>query len=181
MAPRCLTLLVSALLLIPASAQADFTETPIYDFTGEPSCVAPTGAPGEVAIGSTSGVRFLQATRTGFAPAGEVKAGEGFICGSVVARPSGAGVIAGAQFYGDSVAAVVRDPGGTWSAPIPVASRDGWQLVEADEAGAVGSIASPFPGAEAGLPVIALGGGMFLASFGGAQVFRGEAEFLCRL
>ena len=34
-ARRCLTLLLSALLLAPASAQADFAETPIYDFKGE--------------------------------------------------------------------------------------------------------------------------------------------------
>ena len=110
-ARRCLTLLVSALLLAPASAQADFSETPIYDFKGEPSCLAPTGAPGEVAIGTTHGARLLQATRAGLVPAGEVKAGEGFTCGTIVARPSGAGVIAGTQYYGDSVVAVVRDPG----------------------------------------------------------------------
>lgn len=127
MARRCLMLLASALLLAPASAHADFSETPTYDFTGEPSCMAPTGAPGEVAIGSTSGARFLQATRTGFVPAGEIKAGEGFSCGSIASRPSGAGVIAGTQFYGDSVVAVVRDPGGTWGTPVAVASRDGWQ------------------------------------------------------
>jgi hypothetical protein len=88
--------------------------------------VAPTGAPGEVAIGSTSGARFLQATRTGFVAAGEVKAGEGFTCGGVISRPNGAGVIAGTQYYGDEVVAVVRDPGGTWSAPIAVAQRAGW-------------------------------------------------------
>jgi hypothetical protein len=121
-----LTLLVSALLIAPASAHADFTEIPTYDFTGEPSCVAPTGAPGEVAIGSTSGARFLQATRTGFTQTAEVKAGEGFTCGAVVSRPNGAGVIAGTQYYGDSVVAVVRDPGGAWSAPVHVASREGW-------------------------------------------------------
>ena len=126
MARRCLPLFLSALLLAPASAHADFAETPTYGFTGEPSCVAPTGAPGEVAIGSSSGASFLQATRTGYAPAGEVKAGEGFTCGTVVSRPSGAGVIAGTQYYGDSVVAVVRDPGGTWSAPISVAQREGW-------------------------------------------------------
>lgn len=126
MARRCLMLLASALLLAPASAHADFTETPTYDFTGEPSCMAPTGAPGEVAIGSTSGARFLQATRAGFVPAGEIKAGEGFSCGAIASRPSGAGVIAGTQFYGDSVVAVVRDPGGTWGEPVSVAAREGW-------------------------------------------------------
>ena len=125
-ARRCLTLLLSALLLAPASAQADFTETPTYDFKGEPSCLAPTGPPGEVAIGTTTGARLLQATRAGFVPAGEVKAGEGFTCGSIVARPSGAGVIAGTKYYGDSVVAVVRDPGGTWSEPLSVATREGW-------------------------------------------------------
>ena len=125
-ARRCLTLLLSALLLAPASAQADFAETPIYDFKGEPSCLAPTGAPGEVAIGNSNGARLLQATRAGFVPAGDVKAGEGFTCGSIVARPSGAGVIAGTQYYGDSVVAVVRDPGGAWSEPLSIAAREGW-------------------------------------------------------
>ena len=125
-ARRCLTLLLSALLLAPASAQADFSETPIYDFKGEPSCLAPTGAPGEVAIGNSHGARLLQATRAGFVPAGDVKAGEGFTCGSIVARPSGAGVIAGTQYYGDSVVAVVRDPGGAWSEPLSIAAREGW-------------------------------------------------------
>src|SRR5262245_33202629 len=110
MARSCLTLLISALLVAPASAQADFTETPTYDFLGETSCVAPTGLPGEVAIGSTSGARFLQAAKTGFTLAGEVKAGEGFECGAIVGRPSGAAVIAGTQYNGDSVVAVVRDP-----------------------------------------------------------------------
>ena len=125
-ARRCSTLVLSAVLLAPASAQADFAETPIYDFKGEPSCLAPTGAPGEVAIGNSNGARLLQATRAGFVPAGEVKAGEGFTCGSIVARPSGAGVIAGTQYYGDSVVAVVRDPGGAWSEPLSIAAREGW-------------------------------------------------------
>ncbi|MDA0183497.1 hypothetical protein OJ997_24525 [Solirubrobacter phytolaccae] len=124
---RRLSLLISAaLLLVPASAEASFTEAPAYDFVGEPSCLNATGLPGEVAIGSKSGARFLQATRTGFVAAGEVKAGEGFDCSTIEARPSGAGVIAGTQFNGDSVVAVVRDPGGAWSAPLTVAAREGW-------------------------------------------------------
>lgn len=124
---RRLSLLLSALLLAaPASAHADFTETPTYDFLGETRCVAPTGLSGEVAIGSASGARFLQATRGGFAVSAEVKAGEDFRCGTISGRPSGAGLIAGTQYGGDSVVAVVRDPGGAWSAPLPVAAREGW-------------------------------------------------------
>ena len=82
-ARRCLTLLVSALLVAPASAHADFSETPTYDFTGEPSCLAPTGAPGEVAIGATPrrAPAAGHARRVG-AQAGEVKAGEGFSRGA---------------------------------------------------------------------------------------------------
>lgn len=126
MAPRCLTLLLSALLLAPASAQAAFTETPALDVTGETSCLAPTGLPGEVAIGSTAGARFLQASRTGLAQTAEIKLGEGFTCGTIVGRPSGAGLIAGTIHYDDSVVAAVRDPGGAWSAPLAVAAREGW-------------------------------------------------------
>lgn len=124
---RCLSLLCSALLLAaPAGARADFTETPTYDFLGETGCLAPTGLPGEVAVGSPSGARFLHATRGGFAVSAEVNAGEDFRCGTISGRPSGAGLIAGTQFGGDSVVAVVRDPGGAWSAPLPVAAREGW-------------------------------------------------------
>lgn len=125
---RRLPLLLSAALLlaVPASARADFAEAPTYDHLGDISCLAPTGLPGELAIGSTSGARFLHATRTGLVAAGDVKAGEGFHCGTIAGRPSGAGLIAGTQYEGDSVVAVVRDPGGAWSAPLPVAAREGW-------------------------------------------------------
>ncbi len=45
-----------------------------------------------------------------------------------------AGVIAGTANFDDSVVAAVRDPGGAWSAPLPVAAREGWEPmgVEAD-------------------------------------------------
>lgn len=126
MARRCLPLLCSALLLAPASAQAAFTETPTLDVMGETSCLAPTGLPGELAIGNTAGARFLQASRTGLAQTAEITLGEGFGCGTIAGRPSGAGLIAGTIDYGDSVVAAVRDPGGAWGAPIAVAPRQGY-------------------------------------------------------
>lgn len=119
-------LLPVLLLAVPAGASADFKEAPAFLVEGQAEFWQGTGRPGEVAVGTATGVRTLRATRAGFEPVGEVRMGDGFSAGELVSAPSGAAVLAGTVNYEDSVAAAVRDPGGAWSAPLPVAERQGW-------------------------------------------------------
>lgn len=98
-----------------------------------------TGAPGQVAVGAPAGMRFVQVTRSGFQLGETVKLGEYFECSAVALRPNGAGVIVGTRF-GRQLVAAMRDPGGTWSAPVVIAEdstvqRDGfWYQVGAEAA-----------------------------------------------
>lgn len=121
--------LIPLLLLaaVPASASADFKEAAAFTVEGDGEFWKTTGRPGEVAVGTATGVRILRATRSGLAAGEEISLGQGFSVREVVVEPSGAGVIAGTANFDDSVVAAVRDPGGAWSAPLPVGARDGWE------------------------------------------------------
>ena len=112
-----LFLLIYGVLAVPANA-ADLGELTPLSVHGSEDCGGPSGAPGELVVRTTTGVRFVTATRAGFQPGQTLTLGKGFTCSAVKVRPSGAGVIVG-QLDG-RVVAVVRDPGGAWSAPLTV-------------------------------------------------------------
>lgn len=123
---RALLLSLALLAAAPASASAALGQVEPLAVRGDLSCVAATGTPGELTLLTSAGVRFAQATKTGFALGPAIKVPEGFSCGATRTRPSGAGVIAGAAEFNRLVTVLVRDPGGTWSAPIALAVEDGW-------------------------------------------------------
>src|SRR3954470_4086315 len=110
---RLRSVLLSGLVLFaPGSASAEtLGEVPPVDLAGDEYCMRATGVPGELAVPTAQGVRFVRATRDGLTLGGEVKLGGDFRCGTVVARPSGAAVIAG-EVPGRGVAVTVREPGG---------------------------------------------------------------------
>jgi hypothetical protein len=110
-------LLLCLLLLAPASASAaTLGEVPPVDLPGDEYCMRATGMPGEIAVPTEQGVRFVRATSDGLTLGEEVRLGADFRCGTLVARPNGAAVIAG-EIPGKGVVAVVREPGGGWGAP----------------------------------------------------------------
>ncbi len=112
-----LFLLICGVLAAPANA-ADLGELTPLSVRGSEDCGGPTGAPGELVVRTTTGVRFVTATRAGFQPGQALNLGKGFACSVVKVRPSGAGVVVG-QLDG-RIVAVVRDPGGAWGAPLTV-------------------------------------------------------------
>ncbi|MDA0182096.1 hypothetical protein OJ997_17455 [Solirubrobacter phytolaccae] len=111
-------LAASTLALTPA-----FGEAPLRPLPSDvaPYCVHATGVPGEVAIESETGARFLEATRTGYRVRGDVDLG-GKGCPETAARRSGAGVAA--KVVDRRLLVAVRDPGGGWSPPAQVAGVD---------------------------------------------------------
>src|SRR4051794_14809444 len=113
-----LFLLIFGVLAVPANA-ATLGELPPLSVRGTEDCGGPTGTPGELVVRTTTGVRFVTATRAGFQPGQALDLGKGFTCSAIKVRPSGAGVIAGD--LNGQVVAVIRDPGGAWGAPLPVA------------------------------------------------------------
>ena len=109
----------------PATAGAQFGQVEPLTLRGDDDCVRTTGAPGELALPATDGVRFAQATRAGVQLGRTVTMGKGFECSAAVTRASGAGVIAGE--LNDSVVASVRAPGGDWGAPVSVPVERTWR------------------------------------------------------
>ena len=115
---RSLLLFLALAVPAPASA-ATFGETPATALRGDQYCLRATDTPGEVAVPVLNGIRFLQATKDGLQTVQDAQIGAGFRCRTVATRPSGAGVIVG-QSSGNVLMAVVRDPGGAWSAPLSI-------------------------------------------------------------
>src|SRR5690349_1654970 len=110
-------------LLLPASASAaPLGEVAPLALRGDGDCVAATGTPGELATHAAEGVRFLSATRSGLALGPFVGFTGSSTCPAVATRASGAGVIVGQT--GADLSARVRDPGGTWGAPVQIAKGD---------------------------------------------------------
>ena len=92
---RAALVALALLAATPATAGAQFGQVEPLTLRGDDDCVRTTGAPGELALPATDGVRFAQATRTGVQLGRTVTLGKGFECSAAVTRASGAGVIAG--------------------------------------------------------------------------------------
>src|SRR4051812_26473763 len=101
-------------LLSALALTAPFGEAPLFPLGGDYAayCAHATGAPGEVAIESRTGARFLEATRSGFKVRGDVKLGDATTCPEATARANGAGVVTTQLIGGGGIAlvAAVRDP-----------------------------------------------------------------------
>ena len=100
-------------LCAPAGAQT-FAEAPSQLVFGDAECVAPTGAPGELAVGGEGETKLLHATPAGFTAAPSVPLND---CPVVATRPNGAGVAAAG---GVTIDGALRDPGGAWR-NVPIA------------------------------------------------------------
>lgn len=127
MRSRGLLLLTGAALLASSpAAAATLGEAPPRIVSADAECVQVPGAPGEV-MGAVDvgGVRFLRASRTGFALGDQLDLHS---CVAVATRASGAGVAFGRDGFQAQMAAL-RDPGGTWSPPVTIATTDEqWQI-----------------------------------------------------
>ena len=126
MPSRGLLLLIGAALLAPSPATATtLGEAPPGIVAADGACVRVPGAPGEVTGAvDVGGLRFLRASRTGFALGDQL---ELHSCVAVATRASGAGVAFGWDGF-EANKAALRDPGGTWSRPAAIATIDGrWQ------------------------------------------------------
>ena len=122
---RAALVALALLAATPATAGAQFGQVEPLTLRGDDDCVRTTGAPGELALPATDGVRFAQATRAGVRLGRTVAMGKGFECSAAVTRASGAGVIAGE--LSDSVAVSVRTPGGDWGAPMAIPVESQWR------------------------------------------------------
>lgn len=122
---RALALAIAALAAAPASAGAAIRQVEPLRVESLSGCVRATGTPGELAVETSEGVRFVQATRAGLKPGPLLEVGEpGLLwCASVDTRPSGAGVIA---MPGETLSVAVRDPGGSWGAPVQFDPGEEW-------------------------------------------------------
>src|SRR5262249_1385392 len=115
-------LAVAALALFPSVAPAaPFGELPFRPVTSVASCLAPTGVPGGVVRWAAGGAELLDATAGGLGTQAALGLGTVRTCPAAAVDATGAGVVAGATRKG--VRVVVRDPGGTWSAPITLPSK----------------------------------------------------------
>jgi hypothetical protein len=122
MRSRGLLLLIGAALLAPSPAAATtFGEAPPRVVSADAECVQVPGAPGEITGAvDVGGLRFLRASRTGFALGDRLDLHS---CVAVATRASGAGVALGWDGFQANMAAL-RDPGGTWSPPAAIATTD---------------------------------------------------------
>jgi hypothetical protein len=128
---RFVLLVTVVLSMAPAGAMAAIGQVDPLTVRGYgyDDCVQATGRPGELALPSTDGVRFAQATREGLKAGPPMKLAKRFECGSVVSRANGAGVIAGAPRDDGAVVVSVREPGGgAWSAPVTIALEEDWRV-----------------------------------------------------
>ncbi len=118
-------LLVALVLLFaaPVSASAaPFGELPFRPVEGSATCLQATGVPGELVRWTRDGVEFLHARADGLAAAGTLAIGSTNRCPAVASHAGGAAVVAASTTEGVRVA--VREPGGTWGAPVTLAATD---------------------------------------------------------
>jgi hypothetical protein len=131
---RVLGVLLASLALTPPLAEAPQMVLPGKSYGG---CPGATGVPGEVAIESSRGVRFLQASREGLRVREELELGGDTVCPEVSRRANGVGVVAAQRLgagSGDEVVATVRDPGGAWRPPVSLAIPEGSYVYDLDTA-----------------------------------------------
>jgi len=124
---RVLTLALTLLIAAPASA-APFGELPFRSEAAGAACLRATGAPGELAAWAPGGIRLLQASASGLAPAAVSPLGRTAGCPAVAAQPNGAGVAAAIVVpaaRSRRLRIVLREPGGAWGAPGDVAIPKG--------------------------------------------------------
>ena len=121
-------LAAAALLLLatafPATASADpFGRLPFLPVASAATCLRSTGVPGELARWTPAGIELLLADAGGLTPTAEVALGSSRICPEIAGRPNGAAVAAAVVKRGSttSVRVAVRDPGGTFGAPVTLA------------------------------------------------------------
>lgn len=119
----------------PAAAAAPFGELPFRSAAGAATCLAPTGTPGELARWTWRGAELLQASPTGLTPTGTIPLGSTGTCPEVEAHAGGGGVVAALGERGLRVA--VRDPGGSFGAPVTLTRAVGWFAAAASPRGDV--------------------------------------------
>ncbi|WP_169542158.1 hypothetical protein [Solirubrobacter soli] len=117
---RVLTLLIA--LALPASAgAAPLAELPFQRVADGATCMAPTGAPGEMSRWAERGAEVLGATPDGLGRPALVPLGKLTGCPRAAAQPSGAAIVAGATAGALRVA--LREPGAaTFGAPLTLAA-----------------------------------------------------------
>jgi hypothetical protein len=124
-----------AAILAAAALAAPFGEAPPTTVTSEsPTCMQPTGRPGELFAMTDRGVRLLGAGPGGLTLGETLSSDVTGRCAAVALAPSGAGVVA-CCFDRRPPAAIFRDPGGAWSPAVEIAPDD--SLLVADIATAV--------------------------------------------
>ncbi|WP_028062520.1 hypothetical protein [Solirubrobacter soli] len=125
-----IALAVATLALVQSGASAaTFGELPFRPVGSAAACLAPTGVPGGLVRWTPGGAELLDATSGGLVPQAEIPLGRLSTCPATAIDASGAGVIAGGTRKG--VRAVVRDPGGTWGAPVALSSKLGYRVTTA--------------------------------------------------
>jgi hypothetical protein len=120
--------LLIALALPASAAAAPLGELPFQRVPPGATCLAPTGAPGELSRWAKGGAEILAATADGLGRPARVPFGELPGCPRAAADASGAAVVAGATDDGLRVA--LREPGGgSFGAPVTLApAKDVFEL-----------------------------------------------------
>lgn len=117
---RALVLAVALLAAAPATASAALGQVEPITVDRDEECLGATATPGLISAHGPRGVRFIQATREGLKPLAAVRlTDEWSQCEAIATSVSGAGVIVVRNSL-DEYFASVRDPGGAWSAAVPV-------------------------------------------------------------
>ena len=125
---RATLLAITVLCVAPLGAGAAVGQVAPIAGRGYDDCLQVTGLPGELVMPAPGGIQFVGATREGLKPGAVLQLADAFECGSVVSRPNGAGVIAGAGRQASAVTVSVREPGsGTWGPPVTIALQAQWQ------------------------------------------------------
>ena len=110
-------------LVLPASASAaPFGELPLRPVSGSATCLRATGAPGELVRWTRDGVEVLAVGPAGPVPVATIGLGRLRGCPAAASDPGGAAVIAGATEAGIRIS--LREPGGTWGAPLTLAAEE---------------------------------------------------------
>ena len=142
---RRLVLVCAVALSLPAAAGAAPLQELPYAERATVACLAPTGVPGGLSIVGAYSRRdvttdLLTAGPEGAARAGGVSVGRLYACATVAESPGGTAVVAGGvepSVEGEDFAihAAVRDPGGTFGAPVALGRGDPAPAVAVGPAG----------------------------------------------